>query len=485
MAALIAGLVAALPLTAMAADDPTATQAAGVGADTVWVIVAAVLVMFMQAGFAMLEVGFSRMKNVGTVVAKVITNFGVSAIVYWAVGFAIAFGAAATWLFPVVGWSGFFPTFSPGSHLDLPAMSASTVPASAKWWFQFVFAAVSLAIVSGTMIERAKFIVFPIFAIPFAGFIYPLISHQLFGGGFLQATLGAQDFAGSTVVHLTGATAAFAGLLLLGPRIGKYERRRKPNAIPGHNMPLAMLGVLILWFGWFGFNPGSTLNATNLHFADVVVTTNLAAAGGAVAAMLTIYLVTRQLDVGMIGNGAIAALVAITAPSGYVEPWAAIVIGSVAGVIVVGGVLAIDKYLDDPVGCLPAHGLAGIWGTLSCGLFTVPALAKFNGVGRGGLFYTGSFAQLGAQAAAVSIAFVTVFCLSFGIFWVIKHTIGLRVSVAEELEGLDISEHGMWGYPESFMPVPGGAYRPADLPTVNPHGAGARAAAPDRRGSVA
>jgi len=246
-----------------------------------------------------------------------------------------------------------------------------------------------------------------------------------------------------------------------------------------------MLGVLILWFGWFGFNPGSTLNATNLHFADVVVTTNLAAAGGAVAAMLTIYLVTRQLDVGMIGNGAIAALVAITAPSGYVEPWAAIVIGSVAGVIVVGGVLAIDKYLDDPVGCLPAHGLAGIWGTLSCGLFTVPALAKFNGVGRGGLFYTGSFAQLGAQAAAVSIAFVTVFCLSFGIFWVIKHTIGLRVSVAEELEGLDISEHGMWGYPESFMPVPGGAYRPADLPTVNPHGAGARAAAPDRRGSVA
>jgi Amt family ammonium transporter len=467
------GLVGALvlvglPLTAFAADDPTATQAAGVGADTVWVVVAAVLVMFMQAGFAMLEVGFSRMKNVGTIVAKVITNFGVSAIVYWAIGFALAFGAAASWLFPIIGWSGFLPTFSPGSRLDLPAMAASTVPASAKWWFQFVFCAVSLAIVSGTMIERAKFIIFPIFAIPFAGLIYPLISHQLFGGGFLQATLGAQDFAGSTVVHLTGATAAFAGLLLLGPRIGKYERRRKPNAIPGHNMPLAMLGVLILWFGWFGFNPGSTLNATNLHFADVVVTTNLAAAGGAVAALLTMFARTRTLDVGMIGNGAIAALVAITAPSGYVEPWAAIVIGAVAGVIVVLGVLAIDRFVDDPVGCLPAHGLAGIWGTLSCGLFTLPALAKFNGVGRGGLVYTGSFAQLGAQAIAVAASFATVFCLSFTIFWIIKRTIGLRVSAADELEGLDISEHGMWGYPESFMPVPGGAYRPAEFPTVNP-----------------
>jgi Amt family ammonium transporter len=337
---------------------------------------------------------------------------------------------------------------------------------------------VSLAIVWGTMIERTKFIVYILFGIPFAAFIYPLISHQLFGGGFLQATLGAQDFAGSTVVHLTGATAAFAGLLLLGPRIGKYDRPRKPNAIPGHNMPLAMLGVLILWFGWFGFNPGSTLNATNLHFADVVVTTNLAAAAGAVAALLAIYVLTRTLDVGMIGNGAIAALVAITAPSGYVEPWAAIVIGAVAGVIVVGGVLAIEKYLDDPVGCLPAHGLAGIWGTLSCGLFTVPALAKFNGVGQGGLFYTGSFAQLGAQIAAVTASFVTVFCLSFAIFWLIKRTIGLRVTAREELEGLDISEHGMWAYPESFMPVPGGVYRPAEFPTVNPHESGTPAPVP-------
>ena len=464
--ALAAAALAAIAPATVLADDGTATQAAGVAADTVWVVVTACLVMFMQAGFAMLEVGFSRMKNVGTVVAKVITNLSVSSIAYWAVGFGVAFGGGS--IFAFIGGSAFFPTFMPGSQLDLPAIAASMTPAAAKWFFEFVFCAVSLAIVWGTMIERTKFIVYILFGIPFAAFIYPLVSHQLFGGGFLESTLGAQDFAGSTVVHLTGATAGFAGLLLLGPRIGKYEKGR-PNAIPGHNMPLAQLGVLILWFGWFGFNPGSTLNATNLHFADVVVVTNLAAAGGAVAALATIYLITRTMDVGMIGNGAIAALVAITAPSGYVEPWAGIVIGAVAGVIVVVGVLAIDKYLDDPVGALPAHGIAGIWGTLCCGLFTVPALARFNGVGEGGLFYTGSFHQLGAQAIAVIASFATVFVLSYGLFWVIKKTVGLRVSAREEMDGLDISEHGMWGYPESFMPVPGGVYRPPDTPTVNPH----------------
>src|SRR5438105_656623 len=464
IAAAIALLAALIPI-AVLADDTTATQAAGAAADTVWVMVSACFVMFMQAGFAMLEVGFSRMKNVGTVVAKVITNLSVSSIAYWGVGFGLAFGAGGA--FALIGGSGFFPTFSPGSSMDLPAIAASTVPAAGKWFFEFVFCAVSLAIVWGTMLERTKFIVYILFGVPFAAFIYPLISHQLFGGGFLMATLGSQDFAGSTVVHLTGATAGLAGLLLLGARIGKYERGRS-NAIPGHNMPLAQLGVLILWFGWFGFNPGSTLNATNLHFADVVITTQMAAAGGAVGALLMVYALTKTLDVGMVGNGAIAALVAITAPSGYVEPWAAIIIGLVAGVIVAGAIPLIDRVLDDPVGCLSAHGLAGIWGTLSCGLFTVPALAKFNGVGEGGLFYTGSFHQLGAQLVAVGVAGTTTFLLSFGIFWAIKHTVGLRVSAREELEGLDISEHGMWGYPEAFMPVPGGVYRPAEHPTVNP-----------------
>jgi Amt family ammonium transporter len=436
-----------------------ATSVAGVAADTVWVIVAAVLVLFMQAGFAMLEVGFTRMKNVGTVVAKVIVNLSVASIAYWVCGFALAFGAAASWLSPILGWTGFAPSFTPGSSINVPILNAaSNTPAAAKFFFEFVFCAVSLAIVWGTMLERTKFRVYILFGIPFAAFIYPLISHWLFGGGWLMQTFGAQDFAGSTVVHLTGATAGFAGLLLLGPRIGKYGRDGKPNAIPGHNMPLAQLGVIILWFGWFGFNPGSTLNATGLHFADVVITTNLAAAAGALAAMAAIYRIQKSLDVGMIGNGAIAALVAITAPSGYVQPWAAVIIGAVAGIIVVYGVLAIDKVLDDPVGALSAHGLAGIWGTLSCGLFTDPVLAKVNTVGQGGLFYTGSFKQLGAQALAVGASFTTVFILSYSLFWVIKKTVGLRVSPQHEIDGLDISEHGMWGYPEQFMPVPGGAY---------------------------
>jgi Amt family ammonium transporter len=452
-----AAALATLPLTAHAADT-TATSAAGVAADTVWVIVAAVLVLFMQAGFAMLEVGFTRMKNVGTVVAKIIVNLSISSIVYWLVGFAFAFGAASGFVNSLIGFSGFAPSFSPHSPMNLPALAASTAPPAAKFFFEFVFCAVSLAIVWGTMLERTKFIVYILFAVPFAGFIYPLISHWLFGGGWLMTTLGAQDFAGSTVVHLTGATAGFAGLLLLGPRIGKYSRDKKPNAIPGHSMPLAQLGVIILWFGWFGFNPGSTLNATNLHFADVVVTTNLAAAAGALAAMAVIYKLQKSLDVGMIGNGAIAALVAITAPSGYVQPWAAVIIGAVAGVIVVFGVIAIDKWIDDPIGALSAHGLAGIWGTLSCGLFTDPALATFNGTGQGGLVYTGSLKQLGAQAAAVTACFGTVFVLSFILFWIIKKTVGLRVSERHEIDGLDISEHGMWGYPEQFMPVPGGAY---------------------------
>ena len=452
--AVVAGLA---PLTALAAD-PTATQAAGVAADTVWVVVAAVLVLFMQAGFAMLEVGFTRMKNVGTVVAKIVVNLSVSSIMYWVVGFALAFGAANATLFNFIGGSGFAPNFNPGSQMNLPAIAGSTTPAAAKFFFEFVFCAVSLAVVWGTMLERTKFIVYILFAIPFSGFIYPLISHQLFGGGWLQSTVHAQDFAGSTVVHLTGATAGLAGLLLLGPRIGKYGRDKRPNAIPGHSMPLAQLGVIILWFGWFGFNPGSTLNATNLHFADVVITTNIAAAAGALAAMATIYIVQRSLDVGMIGNGAIAALVAITAPSGYVQPWAAIIIGAVAGVIVVVGVVLIDKVLDDPVGALSAHGLAGIWGTLSCGLFTDPFLAGVNQVGEGGLVYTGSLKQLGSQAIAVSTSFATVFILSLLLFGLIKMTVGLRVSPKDEIEGLDITEHGMWGYPEQFMPVPGGAY---------------------------
>ena len=430
--------------------------------NTVWVVVAAVFVLFMQAGFLLLEIGFSRQKNVGTVVPKVLANLSIAALCYWAVGFALAFGGA--------GWfAGTHGTFLGTTNGDLfPAMGFSNASVPAKFFFQFVFCAVSLAIVWGTTLERIKFGVYLIYAVVFSSVIYPIISHWIFGGGWLQANFGMQDFAGSTVVHLIGATGALAALLLLGPRQGKYGGDSKPNVIPGHSMPFVGLGVIILWFGWFGFNPGSTLQAVGGRFADVVVVTNLAAAAGVFGAMVTIYLVTRTFDIGMTGNGAIAALVAITAPSGYVEFWAAPIIGFVAGIIVVVGVITIDRVLDDPVGALSSHGLAGIWGTLSCGLFTSSRLAELNGVGQGGLFYTGSIHQLAVQALGVAAAFASVFTVSFVVFFVIKATYGLRVSPEEERYGLDIVEHGMWGYPEQFMPVPGFEYHQPALPAQRP-----------------
>ena len=430
--------------------------------DTVWVIVAAVFVMFMQAGFMFLEIGFSRMKNVGTVVPKVLANFSICALCYWAVGFALAFGGA--------GWfAGTHGTFLGTSNGDLfPAMSASDAVVPAKFFFQFVFCAVSLAIVWGTTLERIKFGAYLIYAVIFSTLIYPIVSHWIFGGGWLAHNIGMQDFAGSTVVHLIGATGAFAALLLLGPRQGKYGPDGKPNVIPGHSMPLVGLAVMILWFGWFGFNPGSTLAAIGGRFAEVVVVTNLAAAAGVIGAMATIYAITRTFDIGMTGNGAIAALVAITAPSGYVEFWAAPIIGVVAGVIVVLCVIAIDRIIDDPVGALSAHGVAGIWGTLSCGLFTSPRLATLNGIGKPGLVYSGSVHQLGAQALGIAAAFVSVFCVSYVVFFVIKALYGLRVHPDEERYGLDIVEHGMWGYPEQFMPVPGSEYHPPAPPARRP-----------------
>jgi Amt family ammonium transporter len=463
--ALVFGALAALILPSTALADfirKDGTLAPGipgsVAVDTLWVVVAACLVMFMQAGFAFLEIGFSRGKNAGTVVAKILTNFSIAGLCYWAVGFAFAFGVGS-----VIGHDGFFLQDFGDPQKAFPVMGLSDATVEAKWWFQFVFCAVSLAIVWGTTLERIKFGVYIIYAVVFASIIYPIGSHWVFGGGFLQTgdwlgtgIVGMQDFAGSTAVHLIGATGAFAALLLLGPRKGKYDAAGKPRAIPGHNMPLFGLGVLILWLGWFGFNPGSTLNATDGRFSEILLVTQIAACAGVLAAIATAYWRTKAIDIGMAGNGAIAALVAITAPSGYVELWAAPIIGAVAGVIVVLGVYAIDKYLDDPVGALSAHGLAGIWGTLSCGFFTSPRLAKYNAFGdpNGGLFYSGSFKQIIAQVVGFTIAFTFVFAMSFATFYVIKKTYGLRVTEEEEDAGLDISEHGMYGYPEQFIPAP-------------------------------
>src|SRR4051794_39143082 len=426
-----------------------------IGINSIWVIVAGCLVMFMQAGFAFLEIGFSRAKNAGTVIAKILTNFSIAGLLYWAVGFAFAFGGP---IGHVIGTHGFFLRAYGDPQQAFPIMGLSDATIEAKWFFQFVFCAVSLAIVWGTTLERIKFGVYIIYAVVFSAVIYPIASGWVFGGGWLQGKswIGMQDFAGSTAVHLIGASGALAALLLLGPRKGKYSADGKPRAIPGHSMPLFGLGVLILWLGWFGFNPGSTLGALDGRFTEIVLVTNLAAACGVLAAIATAYAKTKAIDIGMAGNGAIAALVAITAPSGYVELWAAIPIGAVAGVIVVLGVYWVDKYIDDPVGALSAHGMAGIWGTISCGIFTAPRLAQYNGFGdpNGGLWYSGSFDQLIAQVVGFAIAFSFVFALSFSTFWAIKKVYGLRVTEEEEEAGLDISEHGMYGYPEQFIPQP-------------------------------
>ena len=477
------GVLFVLPAVGLAADAPKpptlAHDASSVPSDfnvgssinTVWVVVAATLVIFMQAGFLLLEIGFSRGKNAGTVVAKILTNFGIAALMWWICGFALAFGNGK-----YVGNSGGFFLAMPDIAGGVPTggwedtlqssfgvMSFSSATVSSKFLFQLSFCAVSLAIVWGTTLERIKFGAYILYGIVFAGVIYPIGAHWVFGGGFLQAgsyfgtsIAGVQDFAGSTAVHLIGATGGLAALLLLGPRRGKYGTDGKPRAIPGHNMPLFGLGVIILLIGWVGFNAGSTLNAIDGRFPEVATITMVAAGAGTLVALLVAKLKTGNIDIGMAGNGAIAALVAITAGSGYVALWAAPIIGGIAGIVVVLGVYAIDKKIDDPVGALSAHGLAGVWGTLACGIFTVPALAKYNAFGdpAGGLVYSGSFKQLIGQAAAILIAFSFVFVASLITFWVIKKTYGLRVTPEEENAGLDISEHGMYGYPEQFIPAP-------------------------------
>jgi Amt family ammonium transporter len=438
--------------------------------DVTWVMIGCVLVLLMQAGFLLLEIGFSRQKNVGAGVAKILVNLSIATIAWWAVGF----GFSSLTGNDVFGTDGFF--FHNGQTVGTGANAFVVGGAdTALMLFGMLFCAVSLAIVWGTTLERIKFAAYVIYATIFAAVIYPLVAHSVYGGGFLSDIGGrpVMDFAGSSVVHLTGAVGGLAALLLLGARRGKYGSDGSPRAIPGHSMPLVGLGVLLLWVGWYGFNAGSTFGTTDNFFAEVALNTQLAASAGAIVALGVIWLKTRSIDVGMAGNGAIAGLVAITAPSGYVEFWAAPIIGAIAGVVVVYGVLIIEKHLDDPVGALSAHGLAGIWGTLSVGLFASPRLildgaapGVYYGVTDGDL--GASLGQLGVQAVGVTATFIFVFVASYAIFAVIKATIGLRVTDDEELAGLDISEHGMYGYPEAFIPQE--EYPTGSTPT--PHVAG-------------
>src|SRR5207248_430424 len=359
-----------------------------VAASTIWVVVTAVLVMFMQAGFAFLEAGLTRMKNAGHIAGKNVLIFGICSLVYWAVGFGLAFGDGNG----IIGTDGFFPSVGEMTAVGkAPFDWFSEIPGAAGYLFEVVFAGVSLAIVWGSVAERAKLWVYFAFGVVFT-IIYSITSHWIWSPHGWLFKRGMQDFAGSTVVHYQGALAALAGALLLGPRIGKFGHDGRANPIPGHNIPYAVLGTLILWFGWFGFNPGSTLSVHSGdrvgYFAYVAITTNIAAAAGALGGVVTAWVVLKKPDLSMMLNGVIAALVAITAASGFVAPWAAVVIGLVSGFIAVVGVIFVERIgIDDPIGAVAVHGMSGVWGTLACGLFTVPALAGTLATGHGGLVF--------------------------------------------------------------------------------------------------
>jgi Amt family ammonium transporter len=419
----------------------------GLAANTIWVVLTAVLVMLMQGGFALLEAGVTRAKNAAHVTLKNLLSFAVCSVVYWAGGFALAFGDGGS----LIGVHGFLP----GMHelLDVgkaPFTAISSVPGAAGYLFEVVFAGVSLAIVWGAMAERTRLWVYFAFGVAYT-LLYSVVSHWVWHPGGWLYHLGMQDYAGSTVVHFQGALGALAGTLLLGPRIGRFGRDGRARTIGGHNLPLSVIGTLVLWFAWFGFNPGSTMGVQTGgkigFFAFVAVVTNVAAAAGATSAALFAWLVLRKADVPNTLNGALGALVAVTAASGFVEPWSAALIGVVSGIVAVLVPIGLERVrIDDPVGALAVHGVCGIWGTLACGLFASPALVALTGRGAAGLFYSGSFHQLGVQAVGLVAVGVFTFTASYAILWVFRRTVGIRVSAEAELSGLDLHEHGSSGY---------------------------------------
>ena len=405
-------------------------------ANFLWTLVAAALVFFMQAGFAMVESGFTRAKNAVNIMMKNLMDFSMGTLSFWAVGFGLMFGASATGWF---GTSGFFLSGFTGEGTEWVL---------AFWMFQVVFCATAATIVSGAMAERTKFVGYLLYSAVLSAIIYPIFGSWawgslLDGSGWLEG-LGFIDFAGSTVVHSVGGWAALAGALVLGPRIGKYTKDGRVRPILGHNMPLAALGVFILWLGWFGFNPGSTTTADK-SIAMIFVNTNLAAAAGAVFALFTSWFKFGKPEVGMSLNGALAGLVGITAGCANVSPTSAIVIGAAAGVLVVFSVMFFDKIkIDDPVGAISVHGVCGAWGTLAAGLFDM-----------GGF----SLGTVGVQLLGIGACFVWTFPAAFLMFKLIDMTVGLRVSPEEELEGLDMVEHGGTAYPDfevsSYTTSPG------------------------------
>ena len=425
-------IVAIVPSFAEEASDAPARS----GSDFIWLLLGAFLVFFMQAGFAMVETGFTRAKNATNILMKNLMDFSAGSIAYFVVGWALMYGTSVSGLF---GFSDFFlKSADPGTNEGLYQY--------ASWLFQVVFAATAATIVSGAMAERTKFGSYLIYSVVISAIIYPVSGHWIWGGGWLSK-LGMIDFAGSTVVHSVGGWAALVGAIVLGPRLGKYTNG-KSKAIAGHNLPLAALGVFILWLGWFGFNPGSTL-AFAENIGHIAVTTNLAAAAGAVVAMITIWIIGGKPDASMALNGALAGLVAITAPCAVVSPISAIIIGGLAGILVVLSVLFIDKVLkiDDPVGAVSVHGVCGAFGTLAVGLFAEGKYADVAGFGEvNGLFFGGGLTQLGIQLVGVLAVAAWVFVTATILFLILKYTVGLRVTKEEESKGLDIGEHGMEAY---------------------------------------
>ncbi|MFT3786336.1 MAG: ammonium transporter [Tepidisphaeraceae bacterium] len=462
----------ATKLEEMTKANADATSNTAFIANTVWTLIAGMLVFWMNAGFATLEAGLCRRKNATHILAKNFIVFGVASIAYWAAGFGMMFGKSVLGgtdgAGGYVGWAGMMPSLLDGTDSSFPGIAWAMVPVSVKFFFQLVFAGTAATIVSGAVAERTKFNAFMIFSFILVAVIYPITGHWIWGGGWLAtgqsyADMKAafHDFAGSTVVHSVGGWAALAGVIVIGPRIGKYKADGSVNPIPGHNMGLAALGCLILWLGWFGFNPGSTMTAS-AQIGYIAVTTNTAAAFGAVAATIVAWLVLGKPDFSMILNGCLAGLVAITAPCAVVTVGGAAIIGLLAGSIVVFAVLGFDKLkLDDPVGALSVHLVCGVFGTLCVGLFANKAVIEAYGMTAyclPGLFSEGgSAAQLLTQLKGIVSVGLTVFPLSLASWYVLKVTIGARVSAPEEAEGLDIGEHGMEAYPGFALESSAGA----------------------------
>lgn len=426
-------------------------------ADTVWVLVCGMLVFFMNLGFATVESGMCRAKNCVNILSKNFIVFAVTTIGFWALGWGLMFGDGT----PYVGTSGLFMVSgednSPASALTgdykgvYSAIGWTTVPLSVKFFFQLVFAGTAATIVSGAVAERIKYVSFIIFSFVMAMAIYPIVGHWIWGGGWLQSQ-GFVDFAGCTQVHSIGGWAALVGVYVLGPRIGKYGPDGKINAIPAHSFMAATIGCLILWLGWFGFNPGSTMGVDPAAIGEIALTTNMAAAAATLTATATCWIVLGKPDLGMTLNGCLAGLVGITASCAFVTPAVSVLIGAIAGVMVVFGVLFFDRMkADDPVGATSVHLLCGVFGTLCVGLFSEPSrLARagndaFVKIG-GGLFYTGKVDQLLMQIQGIAACAIYVVVVSAIAWLALKYTIGIRVSPEEEIEGLDRGEHGNEAY---------------------------------------